>query len=57
MFLEVMNKISNDIRTQTGAPEGACATAAIMVVKTLTEAMEGELKVIALPDEDSEVRH
>ena len=46
IFLEFMNKLSNDVRTKTEAPEGACATVAIMVAKGFLEALESELKIV-----------
>ena len=54
-FLEFMNRLSNDVRTKTEAPEGACATVAIMVTKGFIEAIESELKIVVPSPE--EIKH
>ncbi len=55
-FMEIMNNLSNHIRKDTGAPEGACATTAIMIAKGIIESMEDEINRIYI-DEGSETRH
>ena len=57
MFLEFMNKLANEVRSQTSAPEGACALASIMVVKTLVQAMEEGVQILSIPEGIPETKH
>lgn len=55
--LELMNRLSNDIRKKTEAPEGACAMVALRVVEIFLETMKAELNIGVVQDEEPEKRH
>lgn len=43
-LMEYMNKVSNDVKKKTEAPDGACSVAAIKVVRGLLDAAESEIQ-------------